>query len=130
LIKGTVPRDFGFSFFNESSSPKPLKITLGSCQFILKILGDLQVKVHHRQRQIYRVSPYQLHQCSGIYATPAAISATSTADVVDTGGKFETSVNDPVANLQPVSTTPVEKLPPLSKTLAANNGSNIRLLTP
>jgi hypothetical protein len=51
--------------------------------------------------------------------TMAANFATSTAGVVDTGGKFATDVNDTGANLSPVSTTQ-----------AANNENNIRLLTP
>jgi hypothetical protein len=46
--------------------------------------------------------------------TPEANFTTSTAGVIDTGGKFAAGTN-----LQPVSTTPV-----------ANNGNYIRLLTP
>jgi hypothetical protein len=37
--------------------------------------------------------------------TPVANFATSSAGVVDTGGKFSTSVNDAGGNLPPVSTT-------------------------
>ncbi len=40
---GTVSRDFCFMFFHESSSPKPLKITLGSFQFFSKIRGDIHM---------------------------------------------------------------------------------------
>jgi hypothetical protein len=43
--------------------------------------------------------------------------------VVDTGGKFATSVNDTGGNFPPVSTT-------LLLTLVANNGNTIRLLRP
>ncbi len=67
--------------------------------------------------------------------------ATSTVFVVDTGGKFATSVNetgskfsagvnDTSGKLPPVSTTPAENLSPVSTTPVANNGNNIRLLTP
>jgi hypothetical protein len=45
--------------------------------------------------------------------------ATSTAGVVDTAGKFATCVIDTSCKLPQVSTTPV-----------ANNGNNIRLVTP
>ena len=51
--------------------------------------------------------------------TTAANFATIFASVVDTGKKFATGVNDAGGKLPPVSTTP-----------AANNGNNIRLLTP
>jgi hypothetical protein len=45
--------------------------------------------------------------------------ATTTAGVVDTGGKFATGVNDTG-----------DKLPLVSRTPLANNGNNIRLLSP
>ncbi len=35
-LKGQCPKTFCFRFFHESSSPKPLKITLGSFQFFGK----------------------------------------------------------------------------------------------
>ena len=41
-IKGTVSRDFCFRFFNESTSPKPLKITVGSFRFFSKIHRDIR----------------------------------------------------------------------------------------
>jgi hypothetical protein len=50
--------------------------------------------------------------------TPAANFANSSAGDVDTCGKFATGVNDTGGKLPPVSMTPV-----------ANNGSKIRLLT-
>ncbi len=41
-IKGTVSRDFLLQvFFHESSSPKPLKISLGSLKFFLEIREDI-----------------------------------------------------------------------------------------
>jgi hypothetical protein len=56
----------------------------------------LQVKVHHRYLQ------HRQEICHWYQITPAANFATSTAGVVDTGGKFS---------------------------MVANNGNNIRLLT-
>jgi hypothetical protein len=48
-----------------------------------------------------------------------------TTGVNDTGGKFATGGKLPL-----VSTTPAANLPPVSTIPAANNGNNIRLLTP
>ncbi len=62
--------------------------------------------------------------------TPVANFATSSTCVVDTGGKFAAGVNDAGGKLPPVSTTPAANLPPVSLTTMANNGNNIRLLTP
>jgi hypothetical protein len=43
FVKGTVSRDvLPQVFFHESSSPKPLKITLGSVSIFLKIRGDIR----------------------------------------------------------------------------------------
>jgi hypothetical protein len=55
--------------------------------------------------------------------------------VNDTGGKFAAGVNDAGVNdaggkLPPVSTISAANLPPVSLTPVANNGNNIRLLTP
>ncbi len=72
-----------------------------------------------------------------VSTTTAANFATSSACVVDTGGKFATGVNDTGGNfatcaadadgkLPLVSTTPAANLPPV---LLANNGNNIRLQT-
>jgi hypothetical protein len=41
-VKGTVSQDFLLQVFYESSSPKPLKITLGSLQILSKIRGDIR----------------------------------------------------------------------------------------
>jgi hypothetical protein len=80
--------------------------------------------------------------------TPVANFATCFASVVDTGGKFATSVNNTGGNLLlPVSTTPEAiatgindthdkfatgvndtGLLPVSMATVANNGNNIRLL--
>jgi hypothetical protein len=64
--------------------------------------------------------------------------AIGTASVVNTGGKFATSVNDTArkfvaatdGKLPPVSTTPAVNLLPVSLTPVANNGNSIRLPTP
>jgi hypothetical protein len=97
-----VKRIFVSGFFHELSFPKTLKKTLGSFQRFSKIHGDI-----HNSRRI-----------TGIIYTSCKFT-TSTVGVVDTGGGFGTSVNNTGVNLSPVSTTPV-----------ANNGKNIRLLTP
>jgi hypothetical protein len=55
--------------------------------------------------------------------TPKANFATGTAGVVDTGGKFATSVNDTGGKFA------TGKLPPVSMTAAVNNWNNLRLLT-
>jgi hypothetical protein len=68
-----------------------------------------------------------------VSTTPAANFATSSACVLDTGGKFATAVNDTGGKggkLPPVSTTPVANLPPVFLTPVANNGYNIRLQKP
>ncbi len=59
-----------------------------------------------------------------VSTTPAANFATSSPCVVDTG------VNDGGGKLPPVSMTPPANLSPVSLTLVANNGNNIRLQTP
>jgi hypothetical protein len=53
-----------------------------------------------------------------VSTTPAENFATSSAGVIDTGGKFAVGVNNAGGKLPPVSTTP-----------AVNNGNNIRLQT-
>jgi hypothetical protein len=55
-----------------------------------------------------------------VSTTSEANFATCSACVVDTGGKFATSVNDTDGKLPPVSTTPVANLPPVSTILAEN----------
>ncbi len=60
-LKGTMSRDFLFSFFHESSSPNRLKIPLGSFLNFSNIPRDiLQIKVHQR----YHWHQWQIcHQC-------------------------------------------------------------------
>jgi hypothetical protein len=62
--------------------------------------------------------------------TPVANFATSSACVVDTGGKFPTGVNDTGGKFSSGVNDVGGKLPPVSTTPAANlenNGSTIRL---
>ncbi len=111
-----MSRDFLLpGFFHESVSPQPHSIPLGPFQIqkFFEILAS---------------------QGAPAAMTSAANFATSLASVVDTGGKFVTGVNktanDTGGNLPPVSTKPVENLPPVSMAQVANNGNNIRLLRP
>jgi hypothetical protein len=122
-LKGRCHKIFCSRFFHESSSPKPLKITLGHFKFFRKF-----------------AEIFASQSAPPVSTTPVANFATSSAGVVNTGGKFVTGVNDTggkfVTNvnsaggkLPPVSTTPEANLPPVSTTHVANNGNNIRLLT-
>jgi hypothetical protein len=103
---------FASDSFHESSSPKPLKITLGSFQIFSKIRGDIASQ-----------------GAPPVSKTPVANFATSSAGVVDNGRKFATGVHEAGGKLPPVSLTPAANLPPVSTTPVANNGNNIRLLT-
>jgi hypothetical protein len=91
VLKGIVSQDFCFRFFHELSSPKSLKITLGSFQMFLKIREDICKS-----------------RCNTCINDTSGKFATATAGVVDASGKFATGVKIPVAN----------------------NGNNIKLLTP
>jgi hypothetical protein len=61
--------------------------------------------------------------------TPAANFATSTAGVVDTGGKFTASVYDTGSKFSAGVNATGGKLPRVSTTPVANLANNIRLLT-
>jgi hypothetical protein len=67
----SLPRFFASGFFRESSSPKPLKIALGSFQIFSKIRGDI-----HKSR------------CTTGITNTGGKFATNTASIVETGGKF------------------------------------------
>jgi hypothetical protein len=89
-LKGQCHEIFCFRFFHESSSPKPLK--KNNIRVISVFLENAwrysQVKVHHR---------YQRHHVANLPPVSTALEAnfaTSTAGVVDTGGKFATGIND------------------------------------
>ncbi len=62
--------------------------------------------------------------------TPVAYFATSSPCVVYTGGKFATGVNHTGGKFAAGVKEAGGKLPPVSTTLEANNGNNIRLKTP
>jgi hypothetical protein len=104
LIKGTVSREFWLQFFHKSFSSKPLKISFGSFQFFLKILGDI----------------CKSRRTTGISNTGGNF-ATSTAGVVDTGGKFASIVNNTGGKFSAGIKDTGGKLPPVSMTAAANN---------
>jgi hypothetical protein len=92
LLKGTVSRDFfHLVFFMNTFPPASQSIPLGPFQIFSKIA------------EIFTSQGAPL-----VSTTPVANFATCFASVVDTGGKFATSVNDTVEN----------------------NGNNIRLLRP
>jgi hypothetical protein len=86
--RDSVTRFFASGFFHESLSPKPLKITLGSFQIFSKIHGDIR-----KSRCTTGVNDTG-GKLPPVSTTPAANFATSSACVVDTGGKFATGVND------------------------------------
>jgi hypothetical protein len=109
-----MSRDFCFRFFHDSSSPENnTRVILN----FLKICRDIR-----KSR-----CTTGINDTGGKYATGAttlaANFASGTAGVVDNGGKFAT-VKDTSGKLPSVSATPVANL------LVANNGNNVRLLTP
>ncbi len=92
-LKGQCDEIFCLRFFNESSSPKPLKITLVHFKFFPKNSRKYsQVKVHHQ---------YQRHRWQILPPVPLVLLI-------------------PGANLPPVSMIPVANLPPVSTIPAAN----------
>ncbi len=98
FLKGQVTRFFASGFFQFPSSPR----------------------VSHQDRFKFFENLWIYSQGAPLASVrPVANFATSCANVVDTGDKFATSVNDTSGNLLPVSMTPL-----------ANNGNNIRLLRP
>jgi hypothetical protein len=89
--------------------PKPLSIPLGPFRIFWKIA------------EIF------IAQLPPVSTTPPANFATSFTSVVDTGGKFATGVNDTGGKFAAGVNGTGGKLPPVSTTLVANNGNNIRL---
>ncbi len=81
LLKGQCHAIFCFRFFHESHSPRPLKITVGSFRIFSKIRGDIC-----RSRCTTSVNDTG-GKLPPVSTTPAANFATSSACVVDTGGK-------------------------------------------
>ncbi len=89
-------RFFALGFFHESSSPKPLKITLGSFQTFFKKCAEIftsqgppPVPIH--RRQILQPVPLVLLKPVANMPSESTIPATSlpldAAGVNDTGGK-------------------------------------------
>ncbi len=86
ILKGQCHEIFAPGFFHESSSPKPMKITLGSLKILCTNLQRyLQVKVHHRcQRHRQKI-------CPSVNSTSSKFAA----GVKNTGGKFANGINKP-----------------------------------
>jgi hypothetical protein len=103
MLKGQFHEIFASGFFHESSSPKPLKIILGSFPISSKNCGNI-----HKSRCTTGINNTSGKVATSINNTGFKF-ATSIAGVVDIGAA---GVNDTVA---PVSLT--------------NNGENMRLLT-
>jgi hypothetical protein len=82
-----------FRFFNESSSPKPLKITLESFRIFSKIRGDIRKSRCNTD----------VNYTSGIFAT----------GINNTGGKFATVIT-PAENLPLGAVVLVPDLPPVT----------------
>ncbi len=136
----SVMRFWASVFFHDSSSPKPLKITLGWFQIFSKIRGDI-----HKSRYTTSINDTSgkftasVNHTGGKFVT--GINATGNADVVgtyckfatgvhDTRGKFAAGVNDNSGKLPLVSTTSAANFQLVSTTLVAINGNIVRLLTP
>ena len=77
-LKGQCHEFFCFRFFHESSSPKPLKITLVHFKFFFQKFAKI----------------FASQGAPPVSTTPVANFATSSAGVDDAGGKFATGVND------------------------------------
>jgi hypothetical protein len=65
-----------------------------------------------------------------VFASVVDTSGNFATGVNDTGGKFSTGVNDTGGKFATGVNVIGGNLPPLSTTLAANNGNYIRLLRP
>jgi hypothetical protein len=103
LKRDIVTRFFASGFFHESPSPKPLKITLGSFQIFSKIRGDIRKSrcttgvndtggkfatcVNDTGGKLPPVSTTPAANLPPVSTKPAANFVTSSACVVDTGGK-------------------------------------------
>jgi hypothetical protein len=147
-LKGQCHEIFCFRFFSWITFPQApdTVITLGSFRIFSKIRGDIRklrctTGVNDTGGKFATSVSDTGGKLPQVSTTPAANFATSSPCVVDTGGKFATGVNDTGGKfaacvndaggkLLSVSTTPAANLPPVSLTPEANNGNNIRLLTP
>ncbi len=101
--RDSVMRFCASCFFHESSSPKPLKITLGSFKSFWKIHGDIRKS-----------------RCTTGVNDIGGNFANGTAGVVDTGGKFATGVNDTGGKFATGVNETGGKLPLVSTTLGVN----------
>ncbi len=139
---------FASGFFHVPCSPKPPKITLASFHIFRKFTEKFGSKGAPPEANLSLVSMTPAANLLSVSTTPvatlppvsttlAAYFATGTAGVVDTdigvndtGGKFAASVNNTGDKLPPVSRTAAANLPWVSMTPVANNGINIRMVTP
>ncbi len=98
-FKGTVSRDFFLQVYHESSSLKPLKITLGSFQICSKICGDIR-----KSRCTTGINDKGGKFSTGVNYTGGKVAtgfngeqrryATGTAGVIDSSGKLRNSRPD------------------------------------
>jgi hypothetical protein len=110
--RDNVTRYFASGSFHELSSPKPLKITLGSFKFFLKIRGDI----------LKSRCTTGMNDTGGHFA----------AGVTNTNEKFATGISDTVVKLPPVLLVllePVAKFATGLNNAAGEYGNNIRLRT-
>ncbi len=97
FLKGTMSRDFLFLFFYESVSPQPQSLPLGPFRsFFENLRRYSQVEVHHR---------YQRHRWQ----------------ICDRCQRHGRQILPPISLLLLI---PVANLPPVSLTPVANNGPN------
>jgi hypothetical protein len=80
--RDSVARFSVSGFYRESSSLKPLKITLGSFRIFSKILGDI-----HKSRCTIDINDTGGKFATGINDTGGKFT-TGTVVVIDTGGKW------------------------------------------
>ncbi len=81
--RDSITRFFASDFFHESSSPKPLKIILGSFQMFSKISRDIR---NSGKLPLLLMTPAA--NLPPVSTIPEANFATSSCGVVDTGGKL------------------------------------------
>ncbi len=121
LVKGIVSRDIllrDFSWISFPPAPENPMRTVSN--FFEKIRGDIRKStgINETSGKFATVFNEPAANLPMISTTPEANFAISFASVIHIGGKFATSVNND------------GNLPPVSTTLVANNGNNIRLLRP
>ncbi len=113
-----MSRDFFFRFFLETSSPKPLKITLGSFKSFGKF-ADIFTSQGAAPVSVTPVENFSPVSATGVANFPPVTTTTKvnfptgTAGFIDTSGEFSAGVIATGFN-----------------DTGANSGNNIRLFTP